>query len=330
MMRTTKFNYYLKSMSELGFSKQEVLEGTHLEPEHFEESDYLADPWQSDKLITNMLELTGNEALAFELTKNFDLADFGIVGYAMMSSKSGREAIKLWISYSHYLVGSLIDVALEETDSYWKLRFTETSTIDKAAVFCTEEVLLHILSLGEKLLGASLHCQSLHLSYDAPAHHKLYKKIFKCPVAFGAEKTELAVSRPSLDSEIKTNNRELYNICLVHCDQVLRQITRHSSTATRIRTLLLENTGRIPPLKEVADTLNMSPTSLKRHLLEEGLSYKKLVNEFRNDLAKQYLSNSPMSTKEIAFVLGYEDVGAFRRAFKAWNGVTVGGFQKEN
>ena len=67
----------------------------------------------------------------------------------------------------------------------------------------------------------------------------------------------------------------------------------------------------------------MSARTLRRHLQEEGASYQKLVGEFRADLAQEYLRSSSISTKEVAFLLGYNDTNAFRRAFKEWTGTTV-------
>jgi AraC-like DNA-binding protein len=62
-------------------------------------------------------------------------------------------------------------------------------------------------------------------------------------------------------------------------------------------------------------------------LQDEGTSFQRVLDEFRTDLAREYLGAGMMPAKEVAYLLGFSQVDAFRRAFKAWTGQTVGHFQ---
>ena len=57
------------------------------------------------------------------------------------------------------------------------------------------------------------------------------------------------------------------------------------------------------------------------------MTYQQLVNEFRCDLTKEYLKSSHLTNQEIAFLLGYQDVKAFLRAFKMWTGTTISAYR---
>ena len=46
-------------------------------------------------------------------------------------------------------------------------------------------------------------------------------------------------------------------------------------------------------------------------------------------LAKTYLANTDMTAEDIAFLLGYQEIGSFLRVFTAWTGQTVSEY-KEN
>ena len=48
-----------------------------------------------------------------------------------------------------------------------------------------------------------------------------------------------------------------------------------------------------------------------------------LSNHTRELLAKTYLANTDMTTEDIAFLLGYQEIGSFLRAFTVWTGQTV-------
>lgn len=47
---------------------------------------------------------------------------------------------------------------------------------------------------------------------------------------------------------------------------------------------------------------------------------KKQLNHTRELLAKAYLANTDMTGEDIAFLLGYQEVGSFHRAFSVWTG----------
>jgi AraC-like DNA-binding protein len=66
--------------------------------------------------------------------------------------------------------------------------------------------------------------------------------------------------------------------------------------------------------------LSMTTRTLHRRLAKEQQNYKAILQDVRFTLAKQYLVNQTNSIKQVAYLLGYEDVANFRRAFKKWQG----------
>ena len=52
------------------------------------------------------------------------------------------------------------------------------------------------------------------------------------------------------------------------------------------------------------------------------------IGQTRELPAKTYLANTDMSAEDIAFLLGYREIGSFLRAFTAWTGRTVGEYRK--
>lgn len=110
---------------------------------------------------------------------------------------------------------------------------------------------------------------------------------------------------------------------LVH---LVRRMGRERPVSDRVRSLLLSRAATPPTADEAADYLGRSPRTLRRHLQDEGTSYVEQVNQLRLDLAYQYLSIEKRAVKDVAAELGFRDASAFRRAFKQWNGRTVGEF----
>jgi AraC-like DNA-binding protein len=66
----------------------------------------------------------------------------------------------------------------------------------------------------------------------------------------------------------------------------------------------------------------MSQRSFQRKLGELGLTYQKVLDEIRHELARRYLDDQSKSVTEIAFLLGFSEQSAFTRAFRHWSGMS--------
>ncbi|MDO6408036.1 AraC family transcriptional regulator [Pantoea phytobeneficialis] len=108
-----------------------------------------------------------------------------------------------------------------------------------------------------------------------------------------------------------------------------RRLSELDMTATateRVRAVLLELLpGNTATIDNVAARLCISARTLQRRLETEGESFRALVNMTRESLARHYLSNTTLSSEEIAFLLGFEDPNSFYRAFHGWTGQTPDG-----
>ena len=62
---------------------------------------------------------------------------------------------------------------------------------------------------------------------------------------------------------------------------------------------------------------------MQRKLTQEDTSFQKQLNKTRELLARNYISNTDMSSDDIAFLLGYQEVNSFLRAFSGWTGMSV-------
>lgn len=73
---------------------------------------------------------------------------------------------------------------------------------------------------------------------------------------------------------------------------------------------------------EVAQRLGVSQRTLQRRLAAEGLTFAKVLDDLRLDLAKRYLREAELPVSEIAWLLGYQQISALNHAFKRWTGKT--------
>ena len=71
---------------------------------------------------------------------------------------------------------------------------------------------------------------------------------------------------------------------------------------------------------EIAHRLGLGQRTLARRLNDEGLTFSALLGRLRHDLADRYLADGDTSISQIAWLLGYQEVSAFSKAYKRWTG----------
>lgn len=76
-------------------------------------------------------------------------------------------------------------------------------------------------------------------------------------------------------------------------------------------------------LKDVADSLGISPRTVQRWLQKEHTNFEKQLKTVRKVLALNLLQDMTLTTAEVSFLVGFDSVTGFYKAFKEWTGKTV-------
>ena len=82
-------------------------------------------------------------------------------------------------------------------------------------------------------------------------------------------------------------------------------------------------------IEDVAAALGLGKRTLQRKLQEEKTTFQKQLNHTRELLAKNYLQNINLSSEDIAYLLGYQDLNSFFRAFALWTGKSLTEYKRE-
>ncbi|MCB1689537.1 MAG: AraC family transcriptional regulator ligand-binding domain-containing protein [Halioglobus sp.] len=73
-------------------------------------------------------------------------------------------------------------------------------------------------------------------------------------------------------------------------------------------------------IDSLAQELGISRRTLQRRLSALGSSFKKILQDVREEQSRRYLDDPRLAVTEIALLLGYSDQASFSNAFKAWCG----------
>lgn len=127
-----------------------------------------------------------------------------------------------------------------------------------------------------------------------------------------------------------TANDSMWTFFEVGLRERLTTLDYTASMSDRVKAALLEGlpSGHYA-VDDVAKQLVISKRTLQRQLSEESRSFKDILNVTRQQLAAHYLRKPAISQGEIAYLLGFQDVNSFTRAFKGWQGVTPGAYRRK-
>lgn len=93
-----------------------------------------------------------------------------------------------------------------------------------------------------------------------------------------------------------------------------------SRTTLRVIDALL--TGDLSRIRSdtLSDSLRVSPTTLRRRLSRDSLTYQQILDAVRSYRCEEILAGDWAPGKCLAWDLGYAEVNSFYRAFRRWTG----------
>ena len=163
----------------------------------------------------------------------------------------------------------------------------------------------------------------LSVTAKQPMQNRAYADFIGSPIAVG-DKNRLVFSKKDMLIPFISRNESMWEFFEPELKRRLSVMDTDDSYAARVRSALLELLpGGECTIDDVARKLGCSKRSLQRRLQEEDTSFQKQLNHTRELLAKTYLANTDMTAEDIAFLLGYQEVGSFLRAFTVWTGQTT-------
>ena len=196
-------------------------------------------------------------------------------------------------------------------------------------VFGHETMLILLHGLMCWLVGRRVPIVQACFAYAEPAYSAEYKMMYSERMKFDMPTTQIEFESRYLSLPV-IQTPEALDAFLASAPEniVLKYKNERSLTARVRRQLRILPPADWPRFEEIADTLHLTPSTLRRRLADEGQSYQLLLDELRRDLAIGALIHSTKTVSAIAGELGFADPGSFHRAFKKWTGTPPAGYRK--
>ena len=272
------------------------------------------------RLLEDLLARTHNEDLGMRVGLSTTLVEHGMQGYAVLSSVNLGEALKRITRYIH-LTGSLLNLVLDTTKRKPVLTLAPRRNwvLSEAATrYLTEEFIANLYQVGKALEIKPGWFAGISLSYPRPAYASRYARRMACPVTYNCVENAIVFKSECYELPMPLAGIQASTMCETVCDLLLKDIKDNAGISSKIHRLLAYSPGEVLTMKRVAEELNTSVRSLRRHLLIEATTYREIVTEFRFALAGGYLRQTKLPASEIAILLGYTEPVNFYRAFRKY------------
>lgn len=288
-------------------------------------------PKQFSDLWRNAVHLTNDPLFGLHVGESLQLAALGAVGQLVQSCASVGEALTHAAAAIH-LVTDLFRIDVNRSADSFTIQFIPDPNREKEQAFLLRQMmeLFMVFTLHEAdgLVLKKISPQTVSLPYEL-SNPVEYERVLRCKPVKTGEAYSMEFENRYWDEPILTANYELQRLLLTKVSEQNRDFEQAKTVQERIRTFLLTNAYLgIPTLEQLAANFNTSPRSLQRRLQDEGVSYQQVADSVRKSLALNYLSSGSYPVKEISYILGYNELSAFSRAFKRWTGTTPGHYQK--
>lgn len=266
----------------------------------------------------NLVALTQEPSIALRLGSSMHLGTHGLLGHAILSSRSLRQAAGLLIQYSP-LHGAQGKIQLAFTGEKAVLTFEPPFEVEGAPHFMVELFFAGVLTALRQLIGPLPDDCRVELSYTPQMSAEVYRRYFGTQVSFGHDLNRFVGPNERVDQPLSAAEIPVADMYRLQCERLLRDMDTAGGLGAEVRRMILGARGRFPGMEEAAKRFNMSERTLRRRLAEENASYRTIVDDVRNYLAREYLKETPLTVADVASLLGFDDVANFRRAFRKWN-----------
>ncbi len=320
-----------------GISGRRLLASTGLHLADLDADDLEVEGAQELSVARNLVQTLGDRpGLGTEVAMRFSLANFGLLGFAMLSSPTAGEALR--VALRTLQIGNrFIDITVSLTQTTGRITFQHKNLPAEVRAFLLERdiaiifgvIVLRCLSpqlvdrLGDTRLELALPDDRAAKLVDGMTRmltDLAHDPIGRFPIIADRPKTELTFPLDLLAEPMSMPDPATAALCEQHCLDLMRNRLTRGPLAARIRAVLLHEIHAAPAATEIAARLNMDRRTLHRRLAEEGTNFRMLQEETRCALAIDLLDVLDLTVTETAARLGYASAAAFSRSFTRWTG----------
>jgi AraC-like DNA-binding protein len=310
-----------------GINLTDLLQGTDIQLSDFLDLNKHIYFNQHIRLIHNARVLSNDPTYALKLGEHFFINHDGILACRIMSCENTQEAMELLSKYQSLLTNLLsLDFSIE--DQYGVLSVTEKIPLGKSAWHFIEYSFSTIFSIGKFCLGDKDLQVIFEFEREDQGHKEAFETFLGNTVRFNCDKNRILIPKEALKKSVIFSNKKFAISNEALCTLNLKQLASDTEVIHKVKSTIRSMPFNQVSLESLADTMHISPRTLRRHLHTQGVSFKTLLENERKNIAVKRIEKQDISLERLAELLGYNSASSLSRAFKRWYGVSPKNYKK--
>jgi len=313
---------------ELGVDPDEIAREVKIKPEALRGGDFFLNTANVASFFEVASMATNRPDFAMLLSSRRDLSPMGPIWLAMNSADNVREKLECLVKFCPlHTKGICINLEPSPPNSMVLIYSLATSS-NKNDRQVIELGLSLICGEIRKSCGENWQPVSVQFCHAALADESSYKKMFGNSVSFNSDRNALVLNTETLKTPLLSTSTELH----INQTRLLkRQIDANKRIAFEVENCIRSLLPFSPcSRKTIAQSLHLSERSLQRRLIDEGTTFRDMLNEVRLDIAMKYLLQSKLHIHDIAEIIGFSETSAFTRSFKTQYGKSPRAIRSQN
>ena len=311
-----------RKIEELGLSAETVLRRAGLPMGLFNMDKIMVSTEEFFALHRGIAEASNDPGVGLKLGTEERVERYDPVKIAAISARSFQDAVERLSRYKQLTCPEEIRVV--ERGNECAVRFVWLRAHEKEPPLLVDVCFAWIVAMAQRGTGRPLSPQRVEFQ-RAPAHREMYEVHFRCPVKFRANQNALVFKKADMELPFVTSNPDLLATVAPQLEAELTEQLAQKNFNEQAKGILKRLlAGQRPGIDDLARELHLSTRTLQRRLTEQGITFQRLLEEARRELARHYLLHSSRELNETAYLLGYEDANSFFRAFHQWEGTSPG------
>ncbi|WP_422049865.1 AraC family transcriptional regulator ligand-binding domain-containing protein [Shimia sp.] len=320
---TAKLNAALAALEKRGIDTAHVFEGTELEPHALKDGALRVSSAQILHALRNISERFWHPHLPYEIGSHIRISAYGMYGYAVLCSTNYLETVAFARKFHHLAAPtSRLAFSFEDGAQGWEAEPLGAAYADRAFYTFLVNLQMGIFNaLHNDVVGDRFHSDLIELRYPEDSDYTLPPQAAK-EIRYGAAQNRFHVSSDWFERPLERGNTVIFQSVVQMCERELSELSQQNAISAQVRNTLLQSGYLSSSMEEIADRMNLTSRTLRRHLKREETTFSEIVDMTRTELAVKYLREADLSIEEIARVLGFSETASFVRAFKRCTGKT--------
>src|SRR6266850_6248207 len=311
-----------RKLKELRLSPETVLRQAGLPVGLFNQEKILVSTEEFFALYRGIAEASNDPGFGLKVGTEERIEHYDPIKIAALSARSFRDAVERLSRYKQLTCPE--EIRLVERGNECAVQFLWLLAHEQEPPLLVDVCFAWIVALAQRGTGRPLTAKRVEFQ-RALTHREMYESHFRCPVKFKARQNALIFSKSDIELPFVTYNADLVATFAPQLEAELTEQLAQKSFAEQAKGILKQVlAGQRPGIQDLARELHLSTRTLQRRLTEQGITFQRLLDEARRELARHYLLHSTRELNETAYLLGYEDANSFFRAFHHWEGTTPG------